>query len=168
MATILKKVCMLGSYAVGKTSLVRRFISTLFDDKYLTTIGVKVDKKEVSVQAQNVTLMLWDVAGAEEHFSVPMSYVKGSAGYLLVVDSTRPCTVDRAVDIATQIENTFGKLPVVIALNKVDLVDQWALEESHIRKLEALAGPLIRSSAKTGEGVEKAFEEMAKLLVTTS
>ena len=84
-----KKVVMLGLYGVGKTSLVQRFVRSIFDDKYLTTLGVKVDKKVVQVDDIEVTLMLWDVAGAENHFDVPMSYIKGAAGYLVVVDGTR-------------------------------------------------------------------------------
>ena len=162
MATIQKKVCMLGSYAVGKSSLVRQFISSMFDDKYLATLGVKVDKKSVTVDGNEVMLMLWDVAGAEDHFSIPMSYCKGSAGYLLVIDSTRRDTLDRALDIAAEIERSIGRIPVVVALTKIDLTEQWALTDADLAKLATLNCPIIRSSAKTGEGVEQAFAELAK------
>lgn len=98
---IQKKVAMLGMYAVGKTSLVQRYIKSIFDEKYLTTIGVKIDKKELTIQDQEVTLMLWDIAGAEDHFTVPSSYIKGSSGYLLVIDGTRPESLDRGLELVT-------------------------------------------------------------------
>src|SRR5262245_46833593 len=88
-AVIQKKLVLLGAPGVGKTSLVRRFVESLFDDKYLTTIGVKVDKKQLQVAGNDLLMMLWDIAGAEEKFSVPSSYVRGAAGMLLVVDGTR-------------------------------------------------------------------------------
>ena len=66
---IQKKVAMLGMYAVGKTSLVKQFISSLFDERYHTTIGVKVDKKMLTIRDQEVMLLLWDIAGAEDHFT---------------------------------------------------------------------------------------------------
>ena len=94
-----KKICLLGSYAVGKTSLVRKFVHSIFDEKYHATLGVKVDAKSVAVDGQELQLMIWDIAGAEDYFSVPMSYVRGSAGYLLVIDSTRAQSVDRGMEI---------------------------------------------------------------------
>lgn len=154
---IQKKVAMLGMYAVGKTSLVRRFVSSVFDEKYLTTIGVKVDKKTLKIENEDVTLMLWDIAGAEDNFTVPTSYIRGAAGYLLVIDGTRAVTLERSLELVEQIENSVGKLPFVAVLNKVDLEDQWELKEEHLEKLKALGCPVIRGSAATGEGVEEAF-----------
>ncbi len=154
---------MLGAYAVGKTSLVRQFIHSIFDEKYHSTIGVKVDEKTVSIDGQEIKLMLWDIAGAEDYFSVPMSYVRGSSGYLLVIDGTRPETLDRALDIVEQIEQTLGKLPAMVVLNKCDLTDQWQLDDAQLKKLAPLNCPVINGSAKTGEGVEEAFLEIARL-----
>ncbi len=160
-----KKVALLGYQGVGKTSLVRRFVSSLFDDRYLTTIGVKVDKKVVAVEGLEVQLMLWDIAGSEARFAVPMSFVRGSAGVLLVVDGTDPGTLDRALDLAEQVRVEVGPLPLVVALNKVDLVDAWRLDAAQVARLEPLACPVIRSSARTGEGVEEAFLALAARLV---
>jgi len=162
---IQKKIAMLGSYAVGKTSLVRQFVSSIFDDKYHTTIGVKVDKKSLSVAGEEILLMLWDIAGAEDHFSVPMSFIRGSSGCLLVIDGTRRKTLDRGLDLVEQVSNELGRLPLVIALNKTDLEDQWQLEESDTERLEALGCPVLKSSAKTGEGVENAFAQLAGQLL---
>lgn len=162
---IQKKVAMLGMHAVGKTSLVRRYVTSIFDEKYHTTIGVKIDKKLVRVKDQEVTLVLWDMAGAENHFSVPTSYLHGAAGYLLVIDGTRVASLDRGLDLVAQVENALGKVPFVAVLNKVDLVDQWLLQEDHLQALTALGCPVIRSSALTGEGVEEAFQALAEKLV---
>ena len=163
---IQKKVALLGASGVGKTSLVRRFVESLFDDHYLTTIGVKVDKKLVSVCGQDVTLMLWDVAGAEERFTVPTSYVRGAAGFLLVVDGTRPETLTAAADIARQVLRDLGDLPFVLVFNKADLADQWQMTDD-----DATGGfgsepvYVVKTSAKTGEGVDEAFLQLAAALV---
>jgi hypothetical protein len=162
---IQKKVAMLGYFGVGKTSLVRRFVSSLFDDRYLATIGVKVDKKVVEASGEQVQLMLWDIAGAEERFSVPMSFVRGSSGILLVVDGTRPESLDRALELEQRVEGELGRLPLVVALNKADLADAWQLGPDQLGRLAPLGCPVLRSSAKTGEGVEEAFLALAQQLV---
>jgi small GTP-binding protein len=159
-----KKVALLGAPGVGKTSLVRQFVESRFDDKYLTTIGVKVDRKPMRVNEQDLSLMLWDVAGAEEHFSVPSSYVRGSSGYLLVADGTRPGTLDVGIEIVDQMRRDLGPLPYVLVLNKHDLVAEWQIQEA------ALAGgpwacPIVRASARTGEGVESAFMALAQAIL---
>ncbi len=162
---IQRKIAMLGMYAVGKTSLVKRFVTSIFDERYHTTIGVKIDKKVIRVKDQDVTLMLWDVAGAEDHFTVPDSFIRGSAGYLLVIDGTRVETLDRGLDLVAQVENSLGKIPFVAILNKTDLVDRWQLQNEHLQSLTALGCPLIRTSALTGEGVEKAFNTLAEQIL---
>ncbi len=162
---IQKKIAMLGFHGVGKTSLVRRFISSLFDDRYHTTIGVKVDKKMVTVDEEDVLLMLWDIAGAEDHFTVPTSFIKGAAGYLLVIDGTRAETAERAMDLVEQVTRELGELPLVIALNKADMIDEWQLDDAKLADLRALGCPILKSSAKTSEGVEEAFRRLAEQLV---
>ena len=79
---IRKKICMIGAFAVGKTSLVRRFVQSIFDEKYLTTVGVKIDKKVVEVDGRQIMLMLWDLEGQDVYHSVRTSYLRGAAGYL--------------------------------------------------------------------------------------
>lgn len=162
---IQKKIALLGAPGVGKTSLVRQFVESLFDEKYLTTIGVKVDKKQVRVHEKDVTLMLWDVAGAEETFSVPSSYVRGAAGYLLVVDGTRPDTVERALDIVDQVRREIGDLPFVLVQNKIDLDDLWRVGDGDLAPFAPFGPPTIRTSARTGAGVENAFLRLAERIV---
>jgi small GTP-binding protein len=158
---IQKKLALLGAAGVGKTSLVRRFVESIFDDAYLSTIGVKVDKKTVRAGDTEVTLMIWDVAGAEEHFSVPSSYVKGASGFMLVADGTRPDTLDAAARIVEQMDRDLGPLPFILVLNKADLSDAWCVEPSHYAALVPRALAVMRSSAKTGDGVEAAFHHLA-------
>ena len=164
---ILKKITMLGMYAVGKDITGQTFsLAVFFDEKYHTTIGVKSRQKRfVQVNDQDVTLMLWDVAGAEDHFTVPTSFIRGSAGYLLVIDGTRVESLDCGLDLVAQVESNLGKIPFVAILNKTDLVHQWQLRDENLQSLTALGCPVIRSSALTGEGVEDAFHTLAGLLV---
>jgi hypothetical protein len=162
---IQKKIVLLGATGVGKTSLVRRFVQSAFDEKYLTTLGVKVDKKQIAVGEQDVLLMLWDVAGAEEHFAIPTSYIRGAAGYLLVVDGTCPDTVERGLDIIAQVEAEVSRLPFVFVLNKIDLVEDWRLQEADLGPFRARGFPIFRCSARTGAGVEEAFLDLAKSLI---
>ena len=162
---IKKKVSMLGAYAVGKTSLVRQFVHSLFDEKYHSTIGVKIDEKEIRLGEADVKLMIWDIAGAEDRFSVPLSYVRGTAGILLVIDGTRPETLDRGLELIEEIEAAMDRVPVVVVLNKSDLVDEWKLDDPELARLASLGCPQYKGSAKTGEGVEEAFRELTRLIV---
>jgi small GTP-binding protein len=162
-----KKICMLGSFSVGKTSLVTRFVQSIFSDRYLTTVGVKIDKKLMSVGGQDVTLMLWDLYGEDEYQKIRMSYLRGGSGYLLVVDGTRPATLDTALAIQEEAQKNFGPTPFVIALNKCDLTDEWEISGEREAELAGWARKVIRTSAKTGEGVECAFEALAKAMIAT-
>jgi small GTP-binding protein len=159
---ISKKICMLGGFGVGKTSLVSRFVHSLFSDKYLTTVGVKIEKKSVAVGDERVDLMVWDIHGDDDFQRVNMSYVRGAAGYLLVVDGTRRGTLDTALALRENVERTIGAVPFLLLLNKSDLADEWKLDVQSIQQLDC---PVISTSAKTGEGVERAFEQLARATV---
>lgn len=155
---------MLGLYGVGKTSLVQRFVNSIFDDKYLTTLGVKVDKKIVQVDGVEVNLMLWDIAGAENHFDVPLHYIKGAAGYLLVADGTRHDSLVKAMDLVKAIEEGIGDLPFIMVVNKNDL--EWKITETDIEQaLAAYDTDWYSTSARTGENVDRAFEQIARLII---
>ena len=160
-----KKICLLGAFGVGKTSLVRRYVDSIFSDAYLTTVGVKIDKKVVSAGAQPVALILWDIAGEDEVAAVRLSYLRGAAGYLLVADATRPETLDTAASIQTRIGAELGRIPFLVLLNKADLEEEWAIPVKRIEALEREGWAFRRTSAKTGDGVEATFEELAQLLM---
>lgn len=160
-----KKICMLGSYGVGKTSLVRQFVHSIFSEKYHSTIGVKIDKREVETEGQRLRLLLWDVAGEEEHFSIPPSYFAGSSGNLLVIDGTRQATVEAARDIQLRLEKTVGRIPMVVVINKSDLIDEWDVDDEALAVFADRKFPIVRSSAKTGEGVEEAFTLLTRAIL---
>lgn len=156
-----KKICMLGAFAVGKTSLVRRFVESVFSDAYLTTVGVKIDKKTLQVNGQPLALILWDIAGEDEVSSVRTSYLRGSAAYVLVADGTRAASLDVARSLQARVETELGKLPYVLLLNKGDLTEEWVVSPAEMAELGDAGWSVRKTSAKTGEGVEEAFRELA-------
>ncbi len=160
-----KKICMLGSFSVGKTSLVRRFVESLFDERYQTTIGVKVDKKVVQVDGQEITLVLWDIHGEDVFQKMRMTYLRGMSGYLLVVDPTRRATLEEALGLKARVEEALGRIPQILLLNKCDLIADWEIDLDRIGKFETAGQPIIRTSAKTGEGVEEAFSRLAEAML---
>ena len=160
-----KKVCMLGATGVGKTSLVSRFVSSIFADKYLTTVGVKVDKKVVTLAEESVTLLLWDIYGEDSFQSVRASYMRGAAGYLLVADGTRQLTLDTARELQKTAEGVMGNVPYVLALNKADLVDEWQVDDKVLWKIADAGWPIVRTSAKSGAGVEDAFLKLTRAMI---
>ncbi|MGH9929433.1 MAG: Rab family GTPase [Pyrinomonadaceae bacterium] len=162
---IQKKICMLGTFAVGKTSLVRRFVESVYSDKYHTTIGVKVDKKVVPAGAQEVALMLWDLEGTENEYELRESYLRGAGGYLLVADGTRPDTLAKAEALQARAETAVGKVPFVLLVNKSDLTETWNVNAAEIAALKEKHWMVINTSAKTGDGVEDAFLTLAQRMM---
>lgn len=162
---ISKKICMLGSFGVGKTSLVSQYVSSIFSDKYLSTVGVKVDRKSVSVQGQDVTLMLWDLYGEDGFQSVQKSYLRGASGYLLVVDGTRFQTLASARELQKMAASVVGPVPFVVALNKADLGSEWQLDDRALLEIAELGWPLLRTSAKSGLGVQESFERLTRAML---
>lgn len=162
--SVSKKVCLLGAHSVGKTSLVRRYVMSIFDEKYLTTVGVKVDKKVVEVAGHEVTLVIWDLAGEDEYNIVKSSHLRGASGYILVVDGTRRRSLDTVVDLHARAVEALGNVPVILAINKSDLSDEWQISEDEARA--ALASiPCFRTSALDGSNVEALFTTLAQAMV---
>lgn len=164
-----KKICMLGAFAVGKTSLVARFVRAhstgALTDKYHTTVGVKIDTKIVDTGDQSVSLAIWDMAGEDDFQKARISNLTGAGGYLLVADGTRNKTLDTARSINERVVESFGALPFVLVLNKTDLTEDWEIEETAIRQLTERGWRVIRSSAKSGAGVEEAFKLLTELML---
>ena len=151
---------MLGCYAVGKTSLVRKYIESIYSDDYQTTIGVKIGKKLVMRNEVEVTLLIWDIAGEDDFHTIRDSYLSGMSGYLLVVDGTREHTLEVGMNIKNRVAPAFEDVPFVLLANKKDLVDSWELNRDQLSELEKDAAAFWHTSAKTGEGVEEAFESL--------
>ena len=162
---IQKKICMLGAFAVGKTSLVARFVKSIFSEKYLTTVGVKIDKKSLRVGDQEMTLILWDLAGEDEFLQLRTSYLRGSAGYFLVADGTRRATLDKAIELQQRAENEIGKVPFILLINKSDLKSEWDIQDSEIAALTAEGWVTFETSAKTGVNVEEIFQLIGEKMI---
>ncbi len=156
---------MLGTFAVGKTSLVRRFVESIYSSKYHTTVGVKVDKKIVKVASEDVALLLWDIEGTESEQEFRKSYLRGAAGYLLVVDGTRRDTLYKALALQSRAEETIGQVPFLLLMNKTDLADMWQIDSREREALQQRNWTVIDTSAKTGHGVEEAFLALAEKLM---
>lgn len=162
---IQKKVCMVGSFATGKTSLIARFVKSIYSEMYQTTVGVKIDKKIVYVCGQEINLMLWDIHGEDDFQKLQLSYLRGASGYLLVVDGTRLSTIDKGLIIQKKVEETIGAVPFILILNKSDLVDEWEIDNTVLEQLSKKNWMVIQGSAKTGLGVEEAFVKLAEKML---
>lgn len=161
MALIQKKVCMVGVFGTGKTSLVQQFVHSRFSEKYHSTVGVKIDRKEVTLRGTQVNLLLWDLAGQDGVQNIQGSYLRGSSGIFFVVDGTRPNTLEELAGLQTLVERAIGAVPAVIAANKADLTAEWKLGEENLAALHGDRRLVLKTSAKTGAGVNEAFAWLA-------
>lgn len=160
-----KKICMVGAFATGKTSLVSRFVKGIYSDKYQTTIGVKIAKKVVDLDGRIINMVLWDIHGEDEFQNVRMSYLRGTAGYLLVVDGTRRASLDIALNLQAKVIQTIGHVPCVLVVNKADLGDTWEVTDNDLQDLKTNRLTVVKSSAKTGLGVDDSFLALSQLMM---
>jgi len=158
---IQKKVCMVGVYGTGKTSLVQRYVHSIFSAKYHSTVGVKIDRKEVKVGNTDVNLLLWDVEGRTADQDIPASYLRGAHAVFYVADGTRRDTFEQLFDLREHARSAAGDVPSIVAINKADLKDQWVVTPADTAKLIASGFHTLTTSAKSGEGVEDAFRLLA-------
>ncbi len=160
-----KKVCMVGAFGTGKTSLVAKFVYSIFSENYQTSVGVKIDKKTVNIQDKELNFILWDLYGEDEFQKVRLSYLRGSSGYLMVVDGTRHNTLEKAFSIQRRVEETIGKVPFIFVLNKSDLLDEWEIEPTEIDLIIHRGWTAVKTSAKSGLGVEEVFQTLANQIL---
>ena len=167
MTPLTSKVCVVGDFAVGKTSVVERFVTNQFSEKYLSTVGVKIDTKEISFPALRMThkLVIWDVAGAEEFGPKEMAYLRGASGYIYVADGTRLATLKAVERLHSQVAEAYGSTPNVLLVNKRDLGPDWEVSDERFDALAEKYGGAYRTSAKTGDDVEQAFTRLAELII---
>ena len=164
MMQIKRKIVLVGSPAVGKTSLVRRFVKNSFDEKYLATVGFHVSSKKVFYPATNdhtnieLTMMIWDIMGQKEYELTPRKSFEGAKAAIIVCDLTRKATLDSLDELISRLFNITTNIPVLFLANKADLVDQFQFQISDLAEYgTAYNAPYFISSAKTGENVETAF-----------
>ncbi len=152
--SFIRKACLLGDGAVGKTSMIGRYVHDVFSDDYLMSVGTKVTKKVMEFDDVQLTMMLWDVLGQKGNESLHSAYYKGANGAMLVCDITRSETIDHLVDWRESLFTVTGKVPVVIAVNKSDL----KCDDNLLGCLKDEFENVLYTSARTGEGVEEAFD----------
>ena len=165
MSPIQKKVCMAGSFGVGKTSLVRRYVESMFDERYHTTVGVKIDKKQVTVDGKAMTMVLWDLAGEDGVAVLRPSHLRGASGVILVADGCRADTLDNAISLEQRITAEIGSLPFILALNKLDLAAEWEIHAAAVEPLVRSGWTCTRTSAKSGAGVDEMFLTLARKML---
>ena len=163
---IQKKVCLVGVHGTGKTSLVQRFVHSMFSERYLSTVGVKIDRKPLDIDGTALTLVLWDLAGRDGHEDITTSYLRGAHAILYVADGTRKETCDQLPELRALAREAAGEVPELLALNKTDLTEQWALGKGDEASLAGV-WEVIRTSAKSGTGVEEAFQRIGRAALAT-
>lgn len=160
-----RKVCMVGDFAVGKTSLFNRFVYNRFSDSYQSTIGVRVQRKIVDVFSHELALVLWDTEGGQDSSSLKESYLNGAMGAIVVCDLTRASTILHCEEYAQVLRRQNPHICITLAANKFDLV---LPEHTHVAVAQQVAqrvgAPLTLSSASSGEGVEKLFQVLGEEL----
>lgn len=168
MHSVQKKICLLGDFAVGKTSLIRRFVEGRFDDRYLSTIGVKISRKTLTRDDYLLNLLIWDLAGGDDFSKASASYLRGAAGALLVCDLTRAATLDTLTDYAQQLRELDETAVLVLVGNKADLHDERQISDDALAAAaETFAAPYLLTSALTGHHVEDAFHHLAEAIEKT-
>ncbi len=162
---IQKKICMVGVFGTGKTSLVRQFVYSKFSEKYHSTVGVKIDRKPVQLGGTTVNLLLWDLEGRDGPHEIQTSYLRGASGIIYVADGTRVQTFDQVFELRAIADDALGEVPSVCAVNKVDLVEAWQLGDDRLAELDPTRWQALKTSAKSGAGVEDAFRWIAESMI---
>lgn len=153
-----RKICVVGDFAVGKTSLISRLVHDRFSEEYRTTVGVQIDAKTLELaDGRRCKLIIWDIAGTDTPTALFLRYTRGASGYLLVADSTRAETLGNALALKRAIDAEIGALPCVLALNKADLTSAREIDKGYLACALEPGVATIFTSACTGENVEAAF-----------
>jgi small GTP-binding protein len=160
---IQKKICLLGATGVGKTSLVKQYVEGIFSDKYLTSIGVKIDKKQIRTTEQTVQLMIWDIEGIDRYCGFQAKYLRGASAFIIVTDQTRSQSLVEGLDILRMVQEV-AEVPGILAVNKSDLPASWHWSESELNEIKQKFNQFFDTSAKTGDGVEDMFSYIAQVL----
>ncbi len=167
MTNIQLKICSLGDFAVGKTSLIRRYVEGVFDEKYLSTIGVWISRKTIRHENYEFNLILWDLAGGDNYLRHHTNYLRGAAGAILVCDLSRLETLPYIKKYAGQLRTLNPKAEIVMVGNKSDLSDAREVTDESLDGLSAdLECDYFVTSAKTGSNVEDVFLSLAKQLAS--
>jgi small GTP-binding protein len=159
-----KKICLLGTFAVGKSSLMERFVRSIFSERYHATVGVRIQKRTVELEPRPIDLIIWDLAGEDELVGLRTAYLRGAGGYILVADGTRRGTFNKALEMQRSADSSLGGVPFVLMVNKTDLEGEWSVQDADLDALTRKGWMVFKTSAKTGEGVSDGFIRLAKAM----
>jgi small GTP-binding protein len=157
-----KKIVLVGHFGVGKSSLIKRFVENVFSDNYIVTIGVHISKKEIKINNEDLTLVIWDIEGKDDLKKLRSSYLIGTSGFIYVIDPTRPQTFQNFNDEYQFLTTGFPQSKVVTVANKSDLID---LDEFKQQLYLQHISIDFFTSAKNGEAVNEVFVELGKQMI---
>jgi len=158
-----KKIVLLGHFGVGKTSIIRKFVTNEFSSDYKVTIGVHILKKEVNItEDEQVSLLIWDLEGTDNIDLINKAYLMGTNAFIYVFDISRPVTYSNLIENITKLKKMFSNTKIKVVGNKIDLLDG---ELNHDNHPELIDGEIIYSSAKTGTNIEELFDELTQELI---
>jgi small GTP-binding protein len=161
------KICLLGEAAVGKTSLVYRFIENKFRDNYKSTLGVNLLKKDMAIDEYGgVSCQIWDLGGQESFRSLRKLYLEGANGALVIFDTTKRKTFEKLDEWIQSFKESRGEKPLLLIGNKIDLDDKRKVEDNEAKDYaKKNSMDIVLTSAKTGENVENAFKSLVKTIL---
>ncbi|MHA1466629.1 MAG: Rab family GTPase [Promethearchaeota archaeon] len=170
MSSFKLKVLLTGAAAVGKTSLVQRFIKNRFAANYKLTVGVDILTKDVEFGPSEIaTLSIWDIGGQQRFEFIRSTFYKGAAGALLVFDLTREQTYTETRKWLTEIRQFAGSdIPFVLIGNKLDLIEDVGevIDRDEARSFAEGEGSIyIETSAKSGINVDESFTELTRRII---
>lgn len=164
------KVCFIGDAGVGKTSLIKRFVLDVFDDRYIATIGTKVTKKIVEVEDNGgqtkVMMLVWDIMGQKGFRELLReAYFFGAHGAIAVCDLTNKETLEELRYWIKALTDVAGDVPIVFAGNKADLENEAVVKEADLQDLASkYSSKAYLTSAKTGQNVESMFKALGEAM----
>ncbi len=165
MSGLVRKICLLGNFAVGKTSLCQRFVNNVFKHDYQTTVGVNIVTKQLMVDGQALKLVIWDIAGELASPELLSGYLAGSHGCLLVADGTRAETLQATEDLHAYLQRDNPAVSTCCLINKADLEQRWEVPPEWLIKQREKGWEVQRSSALSGAGVEAGFASLARRML---
>lgn len=154
-----KKIVLVGHFGVGKSSLIRRYVNDIFSDDYKVTIGVHIFKKEVEIEDETLTFILWDIEGKDDITEVRKSHLLGTSGFIYVFDPTRQSTFENITDELNFLSNNFPKASMLTVANKADLIEEKEFQENHELNVDCFV------SAKTNANVDLIFKNIGRKIL---
>ncbi len=159
------KICLAGDASVGKTSLISRYVQNVFGDKYLSTLGTKVSRKDINLEYPeketniNIEAMIWDIMGQKTFRSLfSEKYFQGANGIIAVCNLTEKDSLMSVNEWIYTARKYAGEIPVILLANKNDLIEEIKLSPDELQQTATLLkAKYLLTSAKTGENVPQAF-----------